>query len=262
VSVGSAEPVRAKSDGAVRSVARALGILEEIAKAGGSLGLRELAVRRGLPLATVHRLASTLVELGYVRRDDDRMYTLGPRLVALGDAASRELVSWAMPALHMVAERTGENANVAMLQHDRVVYVAQVPSRHPVRMFTEVGRTASLHCTAVGKALLAEQSDRDAREIIRRAGLTPRTTRTIVNLPDLLADLDRIRKRGYAVDDGEHERGVRCIAVAIRRPTLAAISVSAPVSRLPKSSFPSVLAALEAAVSAIAIAVLPADRDG
>jgi len=141
--------------GSVQSIARAFDLLETMADLGGIVSLSQLAGRSGLPLPTIHRLMRTLLDLGYVRQEPSREYALGPRLVRLGENASRLLGDWATPYLQRVVDAIGESANLAMLDGHQVVYTAQVPGRHSMRMFTEVGRRAGVHCTAVGKAMLA-----------------------------------------------------------------------------------------------------------
>ena len=103
-----------------------------------------------------------------------------------------------------------------MLDGDHAVYVAQVPSGHQMRMFTEVGRRVPLHCTAVGKATLAQLDEVKVREIIERAGMPTQTQFTISStFPLFIAQLDLIRTRGYGTDEGEQEVGVRCVAVPV-----------------------------------------------
>jgi IclR family acetate operon transcriptional repressor len=102
-----------------------------------------------------------------------------------------------------------------------------------MRMFTEVGRHVALHSTGVGKALLAQKPDDEVGAILKRTGMARRTPRTITSAARLLAELKTIRARGYAVDDGEQELGVRCVAVTVHdAPTPTAISVSGPAIRL------------------------------
>ncbi len=101
-----------------------------------------------------------------------------------------------------------------MLDGEMAVYVAQAASSHSVRMFTEVGRRVHLHSTGVGKALLGELPEAAVRDIAVRAGLAA-ATRTITDVEALLAAVGEIRERGYAVDDGEQEVGVRCFAVVV-----------------------------------------------
>src|SRR5699024_12159634 len=97
------------------------------------------------------------------------------------------------------------------------------------RMFTEVGRRVYCHCTGVGKVVLAQLPDATVREIVERVGMPPATDRSITNVTDLMAELERVRTQGYAVDDGEQELGVRCFAVPVpHAPTHPAMSVSGP----------------------------------
>lgn len=147
--------------------------------------------------------------------------------------------SWAPPHLRALAEASGETANLALLDVDRVIYAAQVPStRHTVRMFTEVGRSVYAHYTGVGKALLAELPDDEVGDLVAAAGMPANTEHTITDADGLLAELRRTRERGYAIDDGEQERGVRCVAVAVPSSLGSAISVSGPASRVTRAGVP------------------------
>ncbi len=222
-----------RASGAVQSIARAFELLEKMADSGGIIGLSQLAGRSGLPLPTIHRLMRTLVDLGYVRQEPSREYALGPRLVRLGDGASRLLGTWATPYLEGLVTSIGETVNLAMLDGDQVVYVAQAPGVHSMRMFTEVGRRAGVHCTAVGKAMLAQLPDGEALTILRRSGLEQQTEHTIVDADALGRELRHVAAAGYAVDEGEQELGVRCVAVALPGdPVRAAVSVSGPSTRM------------------------------
>ena len=217
----------------VQSVERAFELLEILTDAGGEVMLSELATSTGLPLPTAHRLLRTLVGLGYVRQLPNRRYALGSRLMILGDAASKQLSTLAMPQLSHLVKELGETANMAMLDGDMVVYVAQVPSSHSMRMFTEIGRHVYTHTSGVGKAILAQLNDDRVRGIVTRAGMPTPTEKSLGTVADLLADLERVRARGYSIDDNEQEVGVRCFAVAVPGMlTPTAISVSGPVSRI------------------------------
>jgi IclR family acetate operon transcriptional repressor len=217
----------------VQSVERAFGLLEVLADAGGALGVSQLAQESGLPLPTIHRLVRTLVDLGYLRQDASRRYVLGPRLIRIGEASAHLLGVWARPHLARLVDQLGESANLAMLDGDEIVYVAQVQSRQSMRMFTEVGRRVLPHCTAVGKAIMAEMPADAVREILRRTGMPQHTGSTITD-PDVFArELAAAAERGYAVDEGEQETGVRCVAVAVPdAPARLAISVSGPEGRM------------------------------
>ncbi|MBC7375294.1 MAG: IclR family transcriptional regulator [Frankiales bacterium] len=237
----------------VQSVDRALLLLELLAQAGGRLPITELAQRSDLSLATAHRLLASLSVRGYVRQDADRRYALGTALLPLGDAATRLLSSWAIPFLAQLAEQCGETANLAVLEDDHVIYVAQAPGRHRMRMFTEVGRRVLPHSTAVGKVLLAWQDDEHVRRVLTRLGLPVRTPNTLTTLAAFRAELALVRERGWAVDDEEEEPGVRCIAVPVGPgpAALVAVSVSAPASRL-QAGQPDVVAALQCAAGELA----------
>ena len=216
----------AKSNGGgVQSLERAFDLLERMADAGGEVGLSELAASSGLPLPTIHRLMRTLVACGYVRQQPNRRYALGPRLIRLGESASRLLGTWARPYLARLVEETGETANMALLDGDEIVYVAQVPSKHSMRMFTEVGRRVLPHSTGVGKALLA------------RTGMPAATEKTITTPEGFLNALEEVRQLGYAMDDNEQEVGVRCLAVSVPdSPTAAAVSISGPAGRVTEAA--------------------------
>lgn len=219
--------------GSVQSVERAAELLELLADAGGEAALSELAATTGLPLPTIHRLMRTLLALGYVRQLPSRRYALGPRLIRLGESAGRQLGNAARPYLAQIAAELGESANLAMIDRDMAVYVAQASSGQSMRMFTEVGRRVYTHCTGVGKAVLAQLDDGTVREIVRRVGMPAMTEHSITDVETLLAELATIRERGYAIDEGEQEIGVRCYAVPVpEAPTPTALSVSGPDSRV------------------------------
>lgn len=226
-------PETRERPGSVQSLDRAFALLEIMASAGGELSLSELADSSGLPLPTIHRIIRTLVSNGYVRQLPSRRYALGPRLIGLGESASRMLGTWAQPHLAQLVQQLGETANLAMLDGDNVVYVAQVPSPHAMRMFTEVGRRVLPHSTGVGKALLAQLPEDKALAILRRTGTPAATERTITEPAAFATELSAIRQRGYAVDDGEQEIGVRCVALPIQGgPSMIALSISGPEARV------------------------------
>lgn len=220
----------------VQSVERVFALLELIADSGGDMTLSELAVSAGLPVPTIHRLLRTLVAKGYIRQLANRRYALGPRLIRLGEGASNQMGALAGVQLRSLVDQLGETSNMAVLDSGMVLYIAQVPSKHSMRMFTEVGRRVHMHDSGVGKAILAQLDDDAVRVIVARAGMPTPTDRSIGNVDDLLADLNGIRERGYSIDDGEQEIGVRCFAMAVpNAPTPTAISVSGPVSRVDDS---------------------------
>lgn len=232
---------------AVQSIQRAFSILEAMAAAGGEIGVSGLAAATGLPLPTIHRAVKTLMALGYVRQETNRRYSLGARLLYLGDAAGRGLGAWARPRLILLADLCGESVNLAVLDADRVVYISQAPSRHSMRMFTEIGRQVLPHATAVGKAMMAMMERQEVLALLERTGLPRYTDSTFTATSDLCASLDITAARGYALDEGEQEVGVRCVAMALPYEGLrAAISISGPSSRVTNEFVDQFLPALKA----------------
>lgn len=242
--------------GSVQSVERAFELIEIIANAGGEITLSGLAAAAELPLPTIHRLLRTLLTMGYVRQLPSRRYALGARLIFLGDKASLQIGAGTRPELQQLVAELGETANMAMLDQDMVVYVAQVPSPHAMRMFTEVGRRAHLHDTGVGKAILATLEDSTISRLIGTAGMPTPTVKSHRDLDSVLTDVQRIRQRGYSIDDEEQELGVRCYAVAVPdAATPMAVSVSGPLTRVDLAFGDRAVPLLQAAAVRIGLAL-------
>src|SRR6266446_9638863 len=180
--------------GAVQSVERALDLLECLARSSSSwVGISELSNATGQPVATVHRLLMTLVARQYVVRDSrTRRYALGPAFRRLA-GAGLQTPDWptiATPQLREVVEIRGETANLAVMEGNQAVYMAQAQTTRMVRMFTELGNRVPLHCTGCGKVLLAYQSANVANTIINQAGLRNYTDRTITDPDQLRQELE------------------------------------------------------------------------
>ena len=223
----------------VQSLERAFDLLEALA-AGGELGVTELATRTGLVPSTAHRLLHTLIKRGYViQSTESGRYLLGYKVVEVASGLEHRLERLrvvARPHLEGIQRATGETVNLVVLDADRVVYVDQVEGSRNVRMFTAVGSSVPAHTTGSGKVMMAHSPPEAVaalyadREPLER--LTPRTLVTIEALED---DFTRIRRRGYALDNEEHEEGVGCVATAVFDHTgrpCAAISVSGPTARI------------------------------
>ena len=223
----------------VQSLERAFDLLEVLARSG-ELGVTELANRTGLVPSTAHRLLHTLAKRGYVSQSTDSgRYLLGYKVVEVASGLEHRLERLrvvARPHLEGVQGETGETVNLVVLDADRVVYVDQVEGSRQVRMFTTVGTSVPAHTTGSGKAILANgPSDAVQALYAGREPLQQLTEHTLTSLRALERDFERIRRRGYAVDNEEHEEGVGCVAVAVfdhtGRPS-AAISVSGPSARV------------------------------
>ncbi|MGO0576066.1 IclR family transcriptional regulator [Ornithinimicrobium panacihumi] len=228
------EQASERRTGGVQSLERAFRILEVMADAGGIIGLSQLAERSELPLATIHRLVRSLVDLGYVRQEANRQYSLGPRLMRLAAESGKRIGVVAKPLLTEAVEELGESVNLAILDDDEIVYVSQVqPTGNFMRMFTEVGRRTLPHSTAVGKAILAGRPDEEVVALLGRTGMPRRTAYTLTTPEEFLDVLRVTRERGYGTDEGEQELGVRCVAVPVpHAPRPMAISMSGPTTRM------------------------------
>ena len=245
------------SAGSVQSVTRAFALLEAIAEAEGGLPLAIAAERTGLPVPTAHRLLGTMQRLRYVHQTEQRRYALGAGLIGLGKRAVPPLADIASPFLERLEEEFNETANLAVLDGDLVLYVAQTPSRHRMRIFTEIGRRVLPHSTGVGKAMLSLMPEDRVEALVERTGLPRFTPATLVTVDTFMADLRLSKRRGFAADDSEQEVGVRCIAVAapgLDQPT--AISVSGPVTRVTSAVVPSLVKSLKAAAEELRAAAM------
>jgi IclR family transcriptional regulator, KDG regulon repressor len=223
----------------VQSLERAFDLLEALS-GGGELGVTELANRTGLVPSTAHRLLHTLAKRGYVSQSSESgRYLLGYKVVEVASGLERRLERLrvaARPHLERIQRATGETVNLVVLDADRVVYVDQVEGSRSVRMFTTVGTSVPAHTTGAGKAMMAAGPPEAASALYGgREPLERLTAHTLVTLEALEDDFVRIRRRGYAVDNEEHEEGVGCVATAVfdhgGRPC-AAISVSGPSARI------------------------------
>lgn len=230
---GAAPAERSAGRGSVQSIGKAFVLLETMAENATPIGISQLSALSGIPLPTVHRLVRTLTELGYLRQDRSRRYVLSLRLIPLGDSSKRTLTLFARPRLADLVDELGESANLATLDGDQIVYLAQVPSRYAVRMFTEIGRRIDAHSTAVGKAIMAGLPTGTVLQLLKRTGMPSRTDATITDPDRFVAQLATVARQGYALDDGEQETGVRCVAVAVNNtPMRLAISISGPETRM------------------------------
>lgn len=217
----------------MQSLTRAFQLLELMAANGGSMSLSDLAHQSGLPLPTTYRVVNSMVSEGYVRRLQERGYALGPRLIGLGAVASRMLGACADPFLEELVETVGETAGVAALDGESAAYIAESPSRFAMRMSIEVGHRSALHCTAVGKVILAQLPPSQVKHLMTRTQMPSLTPRSIASLPELKEELAAVQRQGFAVDDGESERGLRSIAVPVpEAPVPMALAVLGPDSRL------------------------------
>jgi DNA-binding IclR family transcriptional regulator len=235
----------------VQVLERALAILDVLAETQGDYGPAELSRRLSLHKSTIHRLLFVLQEHGFVRSVNGR-YSLGMRLFELGSRAVAriDVRQYAHPFLSRLVDQTGETAHLAVLLGSEMVSILNVQSPKKLRTPVTVGGRTPLHCTSVGKAVLAFMPDAERHRIM--SGLTfPRFTRkTLVSRAALAAELVRTRGRGYALDNEEIEEGMRCLGVPIHDYSgrvVGAISIAGPTFRVTTRRVPELARAVLAA---------------
>ena len=244
----------AKQPYLVKPVYKALQVLIALGDEHRPLTLTEICHLVRLPKTTVFRYLQTLAQCGFVNHDRQAdMYHLGARLFELGQLAGQQLRirDVALPVMADLRERFNETVNLGILDGYDVVYVEMVESHHSLRMQAILGSRDPAFSTALGKAILAYIDD-PARHLPAR--LMPRTVFTIHTRAGVMQALAQVRQQGYALDDQENEDGARCVGAPIFEypgRVAAAISVSAPASRLGRDQVSEVAEAVAAAAATI-----------
>lgn len=207
---------RTAADSPSIAVHRALAILEAISKSSAGLSNSELARKLKIPKSSASYILRALEGGGYLRREPTGKYRLGLSLLSLSSRAMEglDVREVALPILHHLVERSGLTAHLAVLDHGQAVYIAKEDAPGFVKMNTWPGRRMNLHSTSVGKALLAHLPEEEIQRILEK-GLKKWTPHTLAVPARLLADLEHVRKRGYAVDEQESTVGIRCVAAPI-----------------------------------------------
>lgn len=201
--------------------------------------IRDVASRLDLPYSTAYRYVTSLEAEGYlVRHEPTGTFRLGLPLIELAGVALNQLDVrvHGLSFLDQLADATGLNANMAVLYQGDTFHIAYAVRSAVPRMYTALGRRAVAHCTALGKALLADRPFAEVRQIIETYGWRPYTPRSIQNFETLERELATVRVRGYAVDRGERSVTTRCVAAPVRDRTgraIAAISVSGTQESVP-----------------------------
>ncbi len=221
----------------IRSISRAVRILETF-RGGASPTVTELSRSLKLPKSSVFEILSTLTAEGMVAKEEQtNRYRLGTKLLELSSLAGQglEVTAAAEPLLRTLNEALDETVQLTVLDKGEILYVSGFESTRQLRTFFRLGDRAPLHCTALGKAILAFLPRKEIDRIVRAAGLTRFTPRTLTDRHVLVEELQQTAARGYSVDDMEHEEGVRCVAAPIRNRegnVFAAVSVSGPAHRV------------------------------
>lgn len=221
----------------LESADRVLRVLELFSPAERHLSLSDIADRLSLPRSSVHRLLATLLAHEFIERDPaTRRYRLGIRLFEIGSTVIHErgLHSAAHPVVEELALSSGETCHLAVLSGVEAVYVYKIDGASSIIMSSRVGGRAPCYCTSIGKVLIA-WAGVELLERVVAAGFHAFTPATIRDADRLVAELERVRREGYALDLEEFERGLRCIAAPVRDHSgrvLAAVGLAGPSNRL------------------------------
>lgn len=222
----------------VQSVDRALIILEILQGEPDGLGVTELSTELKVSKSTAHRLLMSLLKKGFVQQDpENQKYRLGLKLIEFGQTVSNNIDIRKVASSHLrrLAEKTGETAHLVIQERSEIVYIDKIESSATIRMFSNIGKRAPMHCTGVGKAILAFLPQQEILDIVEDKGLEKFTHKTIINIETLLLHLEEIRNNGYSIDDEEHELGIKCAAAPIfnsKGEVVAGISVAGPIMRV------------------------------
>lgn len=222
----------------VRSVAHVLDVLDYLDSCRDEAGVTEVGEALGMHKSTASRILSTMETRGYVSRNDiTGKYSLGMRLLELSRTKLEQLDlrPRARPFLEELVRKTDETAHLAVLDQGRVVYIDKVDTPQTLMMRSRVGYRIAAHCTALGKAILAELPIGTVDSILADKGMTRFTPNTITDRAVLKEHLRRVQDQGFAIDDEEHEEGIRCAAAAVldhAGRVAGAISVSGPTIRV------------------------------
>lgn len=230
---------RLSSRNRIDSISKASKVLDALSESSRELGVTDLSNKLGLSTSTTHRILDTLVDIGYVQRNPNtHRYRLGYGLFKIGLRLYKRYVVQpdVESILESLAHSTGETAKLGIFTGDSLIYLGVVESSNSLRFVSEVGESAPLHCTAMGKTFLAGLTEKEKSVLISRLEPFKQfTQKTITTSECLLDELENIFVNGYALDDEEYVDGSRGIAVPIigsDKSISAAVSISGPAIRL------------------------------
>lgn len=242
---------------AIRSIDRAIDILESVAARNGALTVDQIVASTGLPKTTAFRVLATLTARRLLERDEQtQTYRLGLLALVVGARAmgDLDLRRSARPHLERLVADTGETVHLSILSDDKALCIDKLDASRSMRMASFVGFLDPLHCSGVGKTLLAFQDEPARQQLLARLQLEPHTPHTITDRAGLVAQIGEIRARGYAIDDEEIELGLRCVAAPIRDHSgtvIAAVSISGPTTRVTEANLPDLAKAVGGCARAI-----------
>ena len=235
--IKAAKEIKEPRDNSVQSIDRALDIIEVLSENQEGLGVTEIADRVGLHKSTAHRILATLAARGYINKTDKGGYKIGLKLIEAVSCYinSLELQTEARPYVAQITAELGLTSHLGVLDGDQVVYIEKMDVFSNVRMYSQIGVRVHSYSCSLGKCLLSNYSAAEVRKIMANCSFIKFTKKTLGSVDELIADLDLVRSRGWAIDDEEAELGHRCIGAPIydyRGDIIAAISASGPTAAL------------------------------
>jgi IclR family transcriptional regulator, KDG regulon repressor len=216
----------------VQTLERALDIIELLAVEKEGLGVTEIGNRVGLHKSTVHRLLNSLAERGYIEKEPRYgIYKLGLKIIEISSLYLNklELKTEALPYLRKLAETVGQPVHLAILRGKEAVYIEKVEVVSSIRMYSQIGRRVPVYCSAIGKVLLSGLEGSELDMMLKDVEFKSFTPNTLRCSEDLMKEITGAREKGWAMDDEEHEAGIRCIAAPVHDYTgrvIAAVSTS------------------------------------
>lgn len=213
-----------------KSFSKLFELVELLSHSREGMSGREISDRSGIPLSTTFRMLKFMTDSGYFQSKNG-IYTLGVGFIRLGNIASEQnpLIRIARPKLEELAAQTSETVHLAERKNGEILYIDKVEGIRSIRMGSLIGKKSPIYCTGVGKVILAFLPEEEREKLLGELEFRPYTANTIVTRKELCAELLKVRRLGYAVDDCEHEEGVYCLAAPIlnaRGQCVAGISIS------------------------------------
>ena len=240
---GNGATAPAESESQAPALQRGLAVLEFLAGREEGATLSEISAALGLSPASSFRLTGVLEDSGYVLREDaSRRFRLSRKLLRLGQPQheGRSLVECCLPAMREVLAQTGETVQLCCLAEHECVMIEQLPSTHPFKYIVDLGSRPPIHCCAPGKAMLAHLPEPALSATLEAITFTPHTSRTLASAEALVESFEKIRERGFAVDQGEHFEGIHCVAAPLldrHGHPVAAITIAGPSTRIQARRF-------------------------
>ena len=241
----------------IQSVERAADVLELFLTSTAELSVKEISQELALSKSTVHGIIKTLEHRGYLEQNpNDLRYRLGMKLFELGIAVENQLDvgKIARPIIESLVAELKETVHLVVLQRDEVIYIEKVEGPQTLRISSQVGKRAPIHCTGVGKAILAFQGNTEIDRILSNSPLEPYTEYTLTDKEEIKKQLKTIYQQGFSVDDEEIELGLRCVAAPIfnhQGKAIASVSCAAPTMRLENEQLSKVIQGIKQASSEI-----------